>query len=167
MPEPCYRKTTQQPIKKTTKQTQHHSATNTSEPRHCHCHHHDTMNLLQPPPLLITHPYHHRNSPPSWISNMEKPTAHPPQPTKQPQPPPPSITHHHHHHISHNPNHTLWGSFFGQYLGPSRNKNPRPFTGCLVDWAWFIAAKWGLITNQVVRKSHKSPQGTNAIPPKQ
>ena len=59
------------------------------------------------------------------------------------------------------------GPFFEQYLGPSRNKDPGPFTCCLVDWAWFIAAKWGLITNQVVRKSYKSPQGKNAIPPKQ
>ena len=29
----------------------------------------------------------------------------------------------------------------------------------LVDWAWFTAVKWRLITNQVVRKSHKAPQG--------
>ena len=55
---------------------------------------------------------------------------------------------------------------FGQYPGPSRNKDigpfnkdHGPFTCCLVDWAWFIAAKWGLITNQVVHKSHKAPQG--------
>ena len=47
-----------------------------------------------------------------------------------------------------------------------RPKDPRPNSCSLVDWAWFTAAKWGLITNQVVRKSHKSPQGKNAIPPK-
>ena len=48
-----------------------------------------------------------------------------------------------------------------------RPKDPGPNSCILVDWAWFIAAKWGLITNQVMRKSHKSPQGKNAIPPKQ
>jgi len=48
-----------------------------------------------------------------------------------------------------------------------RPKDPGPNSCILVDWAWFTAAKWGLITNQVVRKSHKSPQGKNAIPPKQ
>ena len=55
---------------------------------------------------------------------------------------------------------------FGQYPGPSRNKDPGPFnkdpgpfTCCLVDWTWFTVAKWGLITNQIVRKSHKAPQG--------
>ena len=46
-------------------------------------------------------------------------------------------------------------------------KDPGPNSCILVDWAWFTAAKWGLITNQVVRKSYKSPQGKNAIPPKQ
>ena len=48
-----------------------------------------------------------------------------------------------------------------------RPKDPGPNNCILVDWAWFTAAKYGLITNQVVRKSHKSPQGKNAIPPKQ
>ena len=55
---------------------------------------------------------------------------------------------------------------FGQYPGLSRNKDlgsfnkdPGSFTCCLVDWASFIAVKWGLITNQVVCKSHKAPQG--------
>ena len=69
---------------------------------------------------------------------------------------------------------------FGQYPGLSRNKDlgslnkdlgsfnkdpgsfnkdPGSFTCCLVDWASFTAVKWGLITNQVVRKSHKAPQG--------
>ena len=48
-----------------------------------------------------------------------------------------------------------------------RPKDPGPNSCVLVDWAWFTAAKWGLITNQVVRKSHKSPQGKNVIPPKQ
>ena len=66
---------------------------------------------------------------------------------------------------------------FGKYLGfpivrvlfslAHRPKDPGPNSCILVDWAWFTAAKWGLITNQVVRKSHKSPQGKNAIPPKQ
>ena len=35
----------------------------------------------------------------------------------------------------------MWGSFFGQYPGPSRNKDPEPFTCCLVDWACFTTAK--------------------------
>ena len=48
-----------------------------------------------------------------------------------------------------------------------RPKDPGPNSYILVDWAWFTAAKYGLITNQVVRKSHRSPQGKNAIPPKQ
>ena len=48
-----------------------------------------------------------------------------------------------------------------------RPKDPGPNSCVLMDWAWFTAAKYGLITNQVVRKSHKSPQGQNAIPPKQ
>ena len=48
-----------------------------------------------------------------------------------------------------------------------RPKDPGPNSCILVDWTWFTAAKWGLITNQVMRKSHKSPQGKNAIPPKQ
>ena len=48
-----------------------------------------------------------------------------------------------------------------------RPKDPGPNSCILVDWAWFTAAKYGLITNQVVHKSHKSPQGKNAIPPKQ
>ena len=47
-----------------------------------------------------------------------------------------------------------------------RPKDPGPNSCVLVDWAWFTAAKYGLITNQVVRKSYKSPQGKNAIPPK-
>ena len=34
-----------------------------------------------------------------------------------------------------------------------------PLLVVYVDWAWFTATKWGLITNQVVRKSHKAPQG--------
>ena len=38
-----------------------------------------------------------------------------------------------------------------------RPKDPGPNSCVLVDWAWFTAAKWGLITNQVMRKSHKSP----------
>ena len=46
-------------------------------------------------------------------------------------------------------------------------KDPGPNSCSLVDWAWFTIAKWGLISNQVVRKSHKSPQVKNAIPPKQ
>ena len=46
-----------------------------------------------------------------------------------------------------------------------RPKDPGPNSWILVDWAWLTASKWGLITNQVVRKSHKSPQGKNAIPP--
>ena len=47
-----------------------------------------------------------------------------------------------------------------------RPKDHRPNSCILVDWAWFTTAKWGLIMNQVVRKSHKSPQGKNAIPPR-
>ena len=31
-----------------------------------------------------------------------------------------------------------------------------PLLVILVDCAWFTAAKWGLIANQVVRKSHKA-----------
>ena len=34
-----------------------------------------------------------------------------------------------------------------------------PLLVVLVDWAWFTATKWGLIMSQVVRKSHKTPQG--------
>ena len=34
-----------------------------------------------------------------------------------------------------------------------------PLLVVLVDWAWFTVAKWGMITNQVVHKSHKAPQG--------
>ena len=48
-----------------------------------------------------------------------------------------------------------------------RPKDPGSNSCILVDWTWFTAAKYGLITNQVVRKSYKSPQGKNAIPPKQ
>ena len=33
-----------------------------------------------------------------------------------------------------------------------------PLLVILVDWAWFTVAKWGLITNQIMRKSHKAPQ---------
>ena len=48
-----------------------------------------------------------------------------------------------------------------------RSKDPGPNSCSLVDWAWFTTAKWGLITNQVVPKSYKSPQDKYAIPPKQ
>ena len=34
-----------------------------------------------------------------------------------------------------------------------------PLLVILVDWAWFTIAKWGLITNQIVRRSHKASQG--------
>ena len=34
-----------------------------------------------------------------------------------------------------------------------------PLLVILVDWAWFTVPKWVLITNQVMRKSHKTPQG--------
>ena len=122
----------------------HAIATNTLEPRHCHCHHHDTMNLLQPPPPSITHPYHHRNSPPSRISNIKKPTPYNQQGN-------PNLHHHQSPTTTTTSVTTLTtpceGPFFGQYPSPSRNKDPTPFTCYLVDWAWFIAAKWGLITN--------------------
>ena len=36
-----------------------------------------------------------------------------------------------------------------------------------LDWVWFSAGYWGHYMNQFVCKSHKAPQGKNAIPPKQ
>ena len=37
----------------------------------------------------------------------------------------------------------LCGSYFGQYPGPSRNKDPAPYTCYLVVWAWFTAVILG------------------------
>ena len=36
-----------------------------------------------------------------------------------------------------------------------------------LDWVWFFVAYWGHYMNRFVRKSYKTPQGKNAISPKQ
>ena len=55
--------------------------------------------------------------------------------------------------------HFVWVPFFLSTQAQVKTRILGPLLVVLVDWAWFTAVKWGLITNQVVCKSHKAPQG--------
>ena len=51
------------------------------------------------------------------------------------------------------------GAFFLSTQAQVEIRSLGPLLVVLVDRAWLTATKWGMIMNQVVRKSHKAPQG--------